>query len=192
MNTTTMELAWIIGSSVGEAIASSTVMGAVGRTRATTDEERKRIYIVGGNGRGFSSTGYLQDVWIFDTENDEFVEYVGAGEDDQIADFESIPQQIGSLRYHCASDKLIDGLIYVFGGDAHIMSSSSNDVHNQLWTFNVSSKTWAHISGSSDIHIGSNRAGTNHSSPTHFIEQNLRNHRCSCILYRLIHKNEDF
>ena len=106
-------------------------MGAVGRSRATTDEDKRRIYIVGGNGYGFSSDGYLQDVWIVDTENEEFVEYVGSGEENQVADFDSDPQQIGSLRFHCSSDKLIDGLIHVFGG-TQFLENGSNSVHNQL------------------------------------------------------------
>ena len=177
MDTATMELAWIAGESTQNAYATSKTMGAVTGSTATSDEERRRIYVFGGYGNGFSSAGYLQDVWVFDTEIDEFVEHYGAGEADQVADFDSNPQQIGSSVFHCSSDVLIGDQLYVFGGVEFLTSSGHEDYHNQLWTWNVTSKTWAHISGSRERE-GQAVYGTKGVSAPDNVPPSLHYHAC--------------
>ncbi len=123
------------------------------------DAQRRHLYVFGGGGNGAFQGPFFDDLWVLDLD---------AGTWSQIPKRGAWPPARirPTLSYHASGDRLV-----LFGGhDNGFGSMGDIGVKNDLWTFNLSTRTWElQIQGD----VFSERIVDNCSPPVNFTDPDL-------------------
>jgi hypothetical protein len=108
------------------------------------------LYLFGGNGFGSLSMGYLNDLWKYSIQDNQWVYLSGSMTADVQGNYgsQNIPSatnQPGSRASSSYWASENNSMLYLFGGSAAITTEQLND----LWQFDVTTNTWTWISGTS-------------------------------------------
>lgn len=116
------------------------------------------FWLFGGNGRDFSTTnnGYLRDVWKYDVSTGNWSFEHGATSIDGSPQY-TTPIRPGGIAA-ATSVSLSDGDLLIFGGVGYIGTNSGR--LNDLWRFDVSTKTWSFRQGSKSLDAAAAKTGS--------------------------------
>jgi len=110
------------------------------------------LYLFGGNGRGASANGYLNDLWKYSIIDGQWVFLSGSGNASVLATHGTqhqpdVNNNPGSRVGGCFWASASEDILYFFGG-TYNDGISSNFIYNDLWEYSISSNVWTWISGS--------------------------------------------
>lgn len=109
------------------------------------------LWLFGGYGNGSSGTGYLNDLWKFNTTTNQWTWMSGGEVPNQPGIYgkmgEGSINNIPRSRKSAVSWADISGNLWLFGGFEKFSSSVSQN-YNDLWKFNPATNEWTWVSGS--------------------------------------------
>lgn len=122
--------------------------GATGWT-----DDKGNLWMFGGEGRGEDNNGVLNDLWMFDTNDQVWIWMGGSNLPDELGRYtqkklEDKYNQPGARKY-TASWKDSKGIFWLFGGNGY--ASQGNGYLNDMWTFNTRTLQWTWMGGESYI-----------------------------------------
>jgi N-acetylneuraminic acid mutarotase len=162
-NPSTQQWTWVSGS---DQVLGKANYGALG-VAAATNVPGARQWAVSwkdgsGNfwlfgGQGFDATGAsgsLNDLWEFSPATKEWTWMSGGTEINAMGIYGTLGTaasgNVPGSRYNAVSWADSSGNLWLFGGFGYDSSGSEYDL-NDLWEFNLSSKTWTWVSGGSTV-----------------------------------------
>ncbi|NHI93796.1 MAG: galactose oxidase [Candidatus Lokiarchaeota archaeon] len=118
---------------------------------ASWTDSGSNLWLFGGYGFDNVSTGFLNDLWMFNVSDatwtwvsgDYLRNTLGTCGTKGVADPDNVP---GS-RYSSASWMDASGNLWLFGGYGYDNTSALAQMLNDLWMFNVTTSTWTWVSG---------------------------------------------
>ena len=122
--------------------------GATGWT-----DDKGNLWMFGGEGRGADNNGVLDDLWMFDTNDQVWIWMGGSNLPDELGRYtqkksEDKYNQPGARKY-TASWKDAKGIFWLFGGNGY--ASQGSGYLNDMWTFNTQTLQWTWMGGESYI-----------------------------------------
>lgn len=116
-----------------------------------------KLWLFGGNGIATSSSGYLNDLWMYDPVTNNWAWMKGDMQANQMANYGSLGSSastnIPGARAACVSWKDLNGNLWIFGGSGYTASGSG--LLNDLWKFNPNTNEWTWMNGTN----GTNQNG---------------------------------
>ncbi len=108
------------------------------------------LYLFGGSGLSSLSIGYLNDLWKYSIQDNQWVYLSGSMTADVQGNYgsQNIPSatnQPGARAGSCQWASENNSMLFLFGGSAAITTEQLND----LWQYDVTTNTWTWISGTS-------------------------------------------
>ncbi len=123
----------------------------------TWTDDNGKLWLFGGSGIATSSSGYLNDLWMYDPASNNWAWMKGDLQANQMANYGSMgisaSTNIPGARASCVSWKDRNGNLWIFGGTGY--TSSGSGYLNDLWKFNPNSNEWTWINGTN----GTNQYG---------------------------------
>lgn len=143
------------------------------RSGAVTWTLNGKLYLFGGTGLGASSSsGSLNDLWSYDPATNKWTWIKGANTVNQLGTYgtrgnAAAANTPGARQY--ALGGVIDGKLYLFGGEGYGASGSSSGSLNDLWSYDPVTGNWSWLKGANAINqtatYGSIGQGANANTP---------------------------
>ncbi|NHI94388.1 MAG: hypothetical protein EAX96_17985, partial [Candidatus Lokiarchaeota archaeon] len=131
-------------------VANETNVPGARYESASWTDANGNFWLFGGAGYDNVSTGWLNDLWMFNVSDATWTWVSGnyLAEDKGTYGTKGVadPANVPGARYASASWTDASGNFWLFGGHGYANTSSDGEL-NDLWMFNVSDATWTWMSG---------------------------------------------